>query len=193
MINLLPQDNRKQLKASVMNVILMRYVFFFAGTLIVVAASVAFIYLALLQSKNNLNHQLEDTKQRALAVAATKTESENLRQDIKNVDTIFNNQVHYSNLFIALAKALPADVYIKNFAISHAEMSKTTPIVKTLLVVAKNNDRVIETKKALERAKFISSVSINVVNSNDKAFEVDATIDITFDKKGLTEELSWRK
>lgn len=193
MINLLPQDNRKQLKASVMNVSLLRYVLFFVGTLLAMAASVGFIYIALLQSKSSLTNQLEESKQRALAIANIKTESEKLRQDIKNTDTIFNSQVHYSNLLTAVAKTLPSDVYILSFIISHAELAKTAPTVKTISIIAKNNDKVIETKKALEQSSYISSVSINSVTTEEKTGLIEASLQITFDKQGLAKEISWRK
>ncbi len=188
MINLLPSDNRKQLKASVLNTSLLKYIFFFVAILIAMAASVGLIYVNLIYTKNSLNQDLEQAKQRALTIQESKTEIEAFRDQINEADKIFSEQVHYSQLLTALAASLPSDVHFTGFKIS--EIDFKTP--QTVQVNTKNSDKIIETKQALEKTNFISSVSIASVAKDQKTGDIDGVLLLTFDQAGLKEVTKWR-
>lgn len=189
MINLLPQENRKHLKASQLNTVLLKYVFFFASTLIALTVSIGFIYLNLFYTKISIDKNLEDARGRAQTIAKSKQEASELQTQIQNIDKIYNQQIHYSKVLTALAQQLPDDVIIDAFHIGSNAFSKP----QTIQIHAQNHDKVIETKRALEKATFIAGVAINNVNTDQKNNVVSGTLTVSFNKQGLGELLQWRK
>lgn len=189
MINLLPQENRKHLKSSQLNTVLLKYVFFFISTLIALTVSIGFIYLNMVYTKISLDKSLSEARARAQTISKTKQEAQELQSKIKEIDTIYNQQVHYSKLYIAIAKQLPADVIISSFQVGADRLSKP----QILQVGAASHDKIIETKRSLEKAKFIMGVRINSVLTDQKTGVISGNLSVTFDKKGLGETLQWRK
>jgi hypothetical protein len=189
MINLLPADNRKQLRSSYTNTILLKYVVFFIGTMIAVVVSIAVIYINLLYTKGNIEQQLTDLKQRSQLVMQPKQQAEKLQNDLTEVDKIFSKQVHYSNFLVALAKGLPSDVAIQNLDIN--ETSLKAPII--IRVTTVNHDQILNTKRSLENQKFIDSVQISSIAHNEKTNRFDGILILNLNKKGLEETLQWRK
>lgn len=189
MINLLPQENRKHLKSSQLNTILLKYVFFFASTLAALTASIGFIYLNLIYTKISLEKNLGDARNRAQTIAKSKQEASELRSQIQEINTVYDQQSHYSQLFTALAKQLPTDVIISSFHVGTNVFSKP----QILQIHTYDHNKVIETKRALEKADFILGVSINNVTTDQKTDIISSTLTINFNKQGLEKVLQWRK
>lgn len=189
MINLLPLDNRKQLRASYVNTDLFKYIFLFIGTIIALVVSIAFIYITLLYTKGNIEQQLVEVKQRSQATIQTKQRAEQLQKNINEVDAIFSKQSHYSNFLVEFSKALPKDVAIQNLTLS--EQALKAPII--IQISTNNHDQMINTKRTLEKAKFIDSVSISSITHNEKTGKFDGILVLNLNKKGTEETLQWRK
>lgn len=189
MINLLPTENRKHLKSSQLNTILLKYVFFFIATLIALSISIGFIYLNMIYTKSTLEHNLNDARAQAQSVATAKQEATELQSQINDIANVFNKQVHYSKIFTSLAEKLPSNVQITSFQIGETAFIKP----QTIQIHAPSNDDVINTKRALKEVKFIDSISIISVATDQKTGTISSTLSITFDKKGLGETIQWRK
>lgn len=189
MINLLPTENQKHLQASQLNTTLLKYVFFFLAILLALTASIGFIYLNLIYTKISLEHNLEDARAQTQSIAKTKQQATELQTQIKDVANVFNQQVHYSKLFTALAEKLPSNVRISSFHVGDTAFIRP----QIIQIHAPTSDDVIKAKRALKQAKFIDSVSIASVVTDQKSGTVTGTLSVTFDKKGLGETLQWHK
>ena len=188
MINLLPPDNRKQLRASISNIALLQMLFFFISILLVLIVSISLIFLNLVQTKNSLNQQKTIAEVKAKTIASTKRQAEVIKQNLAAAGAIFNEQVHYSNLLVAMARALPSDALIRDFKINATSLTTT----QTLQILVPNSDRVIAAKHSLESAGFISSVSVSSV-ANNRGGGVGAVLVVTFNQAKLKEVLRWQK
>lgn len=187
MINLLPIDNRKQLRASIHNVTLRRFAFFFVGTLIVLTSSIFVIYFSITQTKSDLENQLQQVNQRAMVFAKTKQSADKLRSDLSNAHQIIKQQAQYSKLLIAIAQHLPHNIKISGLSLDDKSLKQ-----QLVQILSPNNDLVITTKQNLEKASFISKVDIQSVARDQKNGTVTAMFLITFDQTKLKETVQWQ-
>lgn len=188
MINLITASQRKQIRASINNLILMRYVFFLLITIIMTGSTIGLIYVSTIQTNTSLEKQLVESQARAAVFNDLRKEAQQLQTSIQKADKIMTEQVHYSKLFFKLAQILPAGTTISSFSITEKNISNN------LQLTAANNDQIIAAKKSLEESDLIDSVSIlNVANHSDKnAGETStANVILMFNKKALAETISW--
>lgn len=188
MINLITTSQRKQIRASINNLILMRYVFFLITTIIVTGSTIGLIYVSTIQTNASLEKQLVESQARAAVFNDLRKEAEQLQTSIQKAGKIMGEQVHYSKLFFKLAQILPAGTTISSFSITEKSISNS------IQLTAPNNDQIIAAKKSLEESDLIDSVSIlNVANRSekDKGETSTATIILQFNKKALAETISW--
>ncbi|MEI7917784.1 MAG: hypothetical protein WCH58_00150 [Candidatus Saccharibacteria bacterium] len=109
MINLLPEDTKKQLRAAHYNVILLKYITFLGAGMafLVLACGVSYFYL--LASSNSGSDKG--------TYAAAKKQLDSLKSSISITNNIFAERVSYSSVITAIAAALPAGTAINQLSI----------------------------------------------------------------------------
>ncbi len=191
MINLLPQANQKQLKASLYNVILARIIILFVITSVIISTLFGAVHLIFKKESEQLDQKLAIVKEESRSYQETKKKSEKIARELKDAKSIFDEQKHYSNFLSELAKSLPNDVAISAININPDILKKPTIVkIKTL-----TDDKVIETKRRMEQSYLIDLISINDIqtNTDPKAkLPKTATLSITFNPKGFNDSLKWQ-
>ena len=117
MINLLPEDTKKQLRAAHYNVILLECIVFLGvGILFLgIACGVSYIYLK--------NSDTSGSDKSTYAVA--KKQLDSIKNDISTTNNILSERISYSSVVIAIAAALPANTTINQLSIT-SNISNTT-------------------------------------------------------------------
>lgn len=188
MINLLPASEKKQLKASIDNSSLIKFVFFFLAILMTLILSVGFIYLNLIQSKKELEIKLEEVTRNSQKHNQTKQEAETLNSSLSKVDQVLKSKNNYSSLLIKLADILPSGSNINTLTINDKLSSSKHPIQ----ILADNRDTVAKVKQNLEQSPIIASSSI-VSLHKDGEHSYSILINLTFNPKELEKILKWKK
>lgn len=126
MINLLPYDQIKQLRAARANVILARYIIVLLVSTIFLAGCSYGVYLINNGIKNNADASNSDTAvQNSESVALQKKAGE-LQTKINKAKSVFASEIKYSDVLVNIAKALPNGVILDKIALSGTSFS--TPI-----------------------------------------------------------------
>lgn len=162
MINLLPYDMKKQLKAARLNSILLRYT-------IVLLASIVFLLLIglglnmyLQMTKDSIKQQVSQVTDSSMTIAEINTRLTNIQQQVSSVKTIVDSSINYGKILIGLGQALPAGVILDSINLSNTTISKPME----LTFYAKTNQAANNLKASLTSSSLLSNVSEPTI-SND--------------------------
>lgn len=195
MINLLPPQSKRQLRAARRNVVLRRYAVFIGLVAVLIAATFGFgNYLTVLE-RNRLNTELTARSGDAAKYAAVRASAAQFTKDLSTAKLILSKEVIFSNLIVDISQTLPPGVVLSELDLSTATFG--TEI--TIKARAKSADSgPISLKTALEQSELFSNVKIASIDERaavntealkpiEKAypvsFELLATIDAAAGKR----------
>lgn len=179
MINLLPIDNKKQLRASLHNTMLRGYVGLLFVFILIYAGVFGFVYITIKQSQDIYRQNEAANNQRVIAYVGMRQEAGELSSNINQAKLVLDQRVDYSKVLFEIAKTLPDGVSINAVRLE----SKLFEGEKPLEVNLANANQSADIKKLLENSGLFKSVVIvNVVNSN-KA--IKATFNVVFNREGF--------
>jgi len=182
MINLLPDETKKQLRAARINVTLARYLIFlaFASGFLVLACGTS--YLFLMNSRPSNTKPVSSTNQtETAAYDAAKAQYSTFTTSFSTAKTILDQQVSYSDIITSIGASLPTGVIIENLIIDGTKIN--SPI--TIQVKAKSADDAPKMKENFEKSTMFKSFSIQSVTTtqNDPSgYSVAISISLTINK-----------
>ena len=179
MINLLPVENKKQLRAAVHNRILVRYIFLLLITLLLSAAIFGFIYISLKQSQAIFKAQEAENNKKIVQYADMQKNASELNKNINQTKNVLAKRVDYSKVLFKLASILPKGVSISDIKLE----AKLFEGEKKLVINLTNANQASDIKKILETSKLFKSVSIFSVTNTERSKQV--TYNVVFDIKGF--------
>src|SRR6266542_973858 len=108
MINLLPQEEKKQFRAARTNTLLIRYNIALIGAMAFLGIAMAVVYIYLGNAKANSEQIITDNKAKASGYAAVESQANIFRSNLAIAKQILGNEVTYSKVILAIANLLPA-------------------------------------------------------------------------------------
>lgn len=179
MINLLPVDNKKQLRASLHNTILRGYIGLLVVFTIIYAGVFGFVYINIQQSQAIYKQNEIDSNKRVAAYADLKKDASELSSNLNQAKVVLSQRVDYSKVLFEIAKILPEGVSINAVRLESKLFDGEKPLEVNLV----NANQAAEIKKLLEDSGlFKSVVVVNVVN-NDRV--IKATFNVVFNRQGF--------
>jgi Tfp pilus assembly protein PilN len=181
MINLLPYESKKQIRAARSNVSLVRYLILIGVSMVFLAGFSATIYVVLVQTKASAENTTTTNESKESSYSAAEAEATTFRANLATTKTVLDQSVSYSNVMIAIAGALPAGVIIDSLTLSPATIG--VPIA--LEAHAQNNDEALLLKKNFSESPLFSNVSIQSLSSDgdtDSNYPVAITLSVTINK-----------
>lgn len=156
MINLLPPESSRQLRAARHNTILMRYVVGFSITL----GLIALVYVGVLglmrAAEVNSSSSSEASKQKIDRFASTAAEAKSYTSNLAMAKAIFASEPSYTSALQRIAQALPSGTVLQTLNLSPADISK--PV--TLTILAKTKQSALAVKSNLEQQKVARDITI---------------------------------
>lgn len=182
MINLLPDNDKHEIRAARTNVVLLRYNFLLLGIAGFLLASGLVVYALLTTTKGIAESTNEANNSRAAAYSTTRVEAEEYRKNLTIAKQILNNEVIYTDLVFAITNLLPSGIVLDNLNLNSKEFGTAT----NLSVHAKDYAAVAALKDAFEKSSLLSDVhfqSINNISSTvPQAYPIGVTINVTINK-----------
>lgn len=179
MINLLPKQNLKELRASKRNVLLRRYIVLLTLAIVLLTGIFVFMYATLEDSKKITAQVIVENDKRVASYKDTKLQGETLNNNLIQVKNILSQRVDYSKVLVRIAQILPANVSIQSIQLE----SKLFEGTKTIQINAPNLDSVVAAKAAFENSGLFSSVKID--STNEVKDSIQATFSLGFNRKGF--------
>jgi hypothetical protein len=186
MINMLPPDTKKELRAARTNVALLQYL------LILVLAAV---FLG--SASYGVHVYFNDTKTKAedlITLQSTdhvdqsqpiEVEAQALRNSLANARIVLNNEIRYSDILLAIAAQLPEGVIIKEITLNKQILSQ--PLSLNIFAVSTDAALKIESSFAEKPDVFsgFSLQSLSSSTSSDPKYPVSASIIFTINRAAL--------
>jgi len=163
MINLLPNETKKQLRAARTNTILIKYII----TVLIAAAflGLAFFvsYYIMNDSKITAENAITNVTASDTSYSPITTESNNFISNLSSAKSILGQQISYSTIIEKLLNALPAGVVLESpFSISNDTIK--SPITFKAYAKASNNETTLKTN--LQATSVFSGYSLQSIGNN---------------------------
>ncbi len=176
MINLLPYENKKQLRAARHNVILAKCMIFLMSGILFLTIACFGAYSLLRPGKSSGSAA---TDKESLSIIS---QANDIKSDIALSKNILNKHVKYSDIILELAGSLPSGVIISNLSINSTSLM--SPIQLTLQAVSE--EKAQETKNNLNKSAMFSKASIISVTSDttnsQPGYPATISLMVTIDK-----------
>lgn len=181
MINLLPNEEKRQIRAARTNVILLRY-------LIIIA--LAFMFLALITGASYyMLHQVNASSQQQIADrsnagskrrSTTSAQNQSFEASLVQAESLLATQVSYSTVLEHLGSALPSGVVLKSLTLTANSFNQPT----SLEFLATSDSVANQLEKSLQASPYFSSVTPGTVNndSGDPTYPISITYTVTINR-----------
>lgn len=129
MINYLPADQKKQLRAARTNVLLFRYnvaLIFAVGFLAIAMATVTVL---LSNEKKAAEDTIAANQAQAGNFATVQTHADSFRKDLTDAKLIFDGEISYSSLYLEISRLVPSGVTLDTLKLDPSQIG--TPITLT--------------------------------------------------------------
>lgn len=163
MINLMPDTEKKEIRAARANVILARYIVIilmaFAFLLLLLAGS----YVVLTQTKDSATKLMDANSNKAAVYSATKAQVDSLSASLTQTKTILNQEVLYSNVLINIGQQMPAGTVLDKIALNSASFTGT-PV--SLKAYAKTTNDAVALREKFQSTPIFTNVNFSSVSDS---------------------------
>jgi hypothetical protein len=130
MINLLPDNDKKQIRAGRTNVLLVRYNLLVVLSIIFLCLALGFAYYYLSSARQIAEDSVRDNVDQEGSYASVKAEADKFRSELSTAKTILDGQTSYAKAALNIAKLLPNGTALNSLKLD--EKSFTAPLVLTV-------------------------------------------------------------
>lgn len=182
MINLLPEDSKKQIVAARANVFLLNYIIVLGIAIIFLVSITIGVYFVLMSTKARADTIIKENQSKTSSFNNVEQQAKTLQASLKTAKDILDKEVIYSKIVIGIANAMPEGVVIDTLSLNPSILGTPT----TLQVFAKTNEAALELKRRFQRSPLFTDVSFSVITTNTSSaagdYPVNATLKLTIKK-----------
>lgn len=181
MINLLPTESKRQLRAARNNALLVRYII----VVIIAGLFANFIlvgsYTLLTRTKESQDSLIEASTSKAQAYSQTQTEINRLSVTLSGARTLLDQQVMYSHVLRNIGSSLTSGTIVDKIDLSSKNFVDT-PL--TLKVNGKDNQSIAQLRTNLSSVAYFSNVTIDNISETGGVvgYPVSATLTLKLTK-----------
>jgi Tfp pilus assembly protein PilN len=182
MINLLPPNEKHQLRAARTNTLLIRYniVFLIAVAFMGLAVIVTYFYLT--TTKANAERLVQENRSKVGDYATVDMQATQFRKNLATAKQILGNEVTYSKFIIDIAHLLPSGVILENLNLDAQTFGTQT----SLIAQAKTYDNALALKESLQKSSLFSDVhfeSIAASGNEATGYPITVNLSVTIKKE----------
>lgn len=154
MINLLPDDKKRDIKAARANVILLRYNFLSIAGFIALLLICLVFYIVLRAHEFSAVSKSEDNIAKAANYDTVKKEADAYKANLTVANKVFQNSVNYTSVVFEITKLLPSGVTLDNITVNAEDFGKQISFSGR----AKSYDKAMELKDKFQNSKIFTNV-----------------------------------
>lgn len=181
MINLLPDETKKQLHAARTNVVLVRY----TGVIVIAFLFLVFIVFGssflLAQSKASADLLVESNSADASIYGETQQTIVELSANLSGARTLLDSRVSYATFLRALGSQMPDGTVIESIKLTPQSFSGS-PV--TLQVFAESAEATVALRERLQSAPQFSNINLTSISENGgiEGYPVSASLSLTIEQ-----------
>lgn len=156
MINLLPPNERDQLRAARANTLLLRYNIVMVGVLIFMALALATVYFYLSAAKAHADSVVADNNARVSSYSQVNAQADAFRTSLSNAKGVLDKEISYSKTLLAISHQLPPGVVMDTLSLDAATFGVPT----TLALRAKGHAEGLAAKESFQKSPLFTDVHL---------------------------------
>lgn len=154
MINLLPDDTKRDIEAARTNVLLFRYNLLIITGLAGLALICGAFYVVLSMNESSSVTKSNDNSSRAAAYSDVQKAANEYKQNLTVASQILNNSVNYTSVVFAITKLLPQGVVLDSINLKAADFGQQT----TFSAHAKSYAQATQLKENFQKSDIFTNV-----------------------------------
>lgn len=183
MINLMPDDAKRELRAARTNVVLLRYMFVIALAATFLLAILAGAYMVLGRTQESAKQLIATNDLKADVYSATEAQVATLSSGLAETRGILNQEILYSKVLINIGQLMPTGTVLNEVALDSQSFSGT-PI--KLTVYAKTTQDTVALQNNFKNSPLFTNVSFEKVSDNSAGIDgypVSATLTLSLNRR----------
>lgn len=181
MINLLPDEAKRQISAARTNVTLVKYIFFLGLAAIFLAAACAFVYFFLINSKAAAEELIRNSNSNSTSYASVQNQANLLRNNLATAKGILDQEIVYSDIVTGIASVLPSGVVLDTLTLSNTTFG--TPL--KLQAHARTTEDALKLKDNFQKSPLFSNFTLESLSnseSNNTGYPVTVSISVIINR-----------
>ncbi len=162
MINLLPPDQQKEIRAARNNTLLLRYVILLFSALGFLLVALAITYFSLSQAGSQADETRMRNEERASGYASAQSTASQLRNDLSSAKSLFDDEIRFSLVVVRLSSLLPEGSAIDSLQIDSDSFLQPT----TLSVQIDSRAAAEALQNNFASSPYVSNVSLGNISTN---------------------------
>ncbi len=156
MINLLPDDAKREIHAARTNVTLVKYIVVLGLGVIFLCLISITVYFVLVSTRASAEAIVAENMSKTTAYSSVQAQANALRSSLASAKTILDKEVAYTKILTGITKVMPAGVVLDTLSLSPATLG--VPI--TIQAYAKTTSDALALKDNFQRTPLFSSVAL---------------------------------
>jgi hypothetical protein len=124
MINLLPDDIKREIRAARMNVILLRYNLLILSALGMMITLCLLFYIILQSTQSHAVSTSNDNSEKAASFASVRKEADEYRNNLSIASKILDNSLPYTTVIFQITKLLPTGVNLDGLSLNASDFGQ---------------------------------------------------------------------
>lgn len=180
MINLLPPEEKRQLRAARTNTLLARYNIILLGAVAFLGLAVGITYLYLTTTKAGADQVIRENATQTTQFANVLSEAQQFRSNLSIAKQILDREIAYTKVILAIAQVMPSGVVLESLALDSATFGTET----TLNASARDYERALAFKDALQNSSFFTNAHFQSVDTTGTGdYPVSISLNVTIAKE----------
>lgn len=180
MINLLPPNEKRELRAGRTNFLLVRYNIALLVALVFLFAAIGVVFVYLNNTKASAQATIEENKTKVAGYATVQSQATQFRSNLTTAKQILDKEVTYTKVILDIAQILPQGVVLQNLNLDSATFGTETMLVAQ----ATNYDRALALKAAMEKSPLFSNVHFATITAGSEgAYPLTVNMSVTINKE----------
>lgn len=175
MINLLPPEDKRLIRAGKANILLVRYCVISLLLAVPLFLLIGGTYFIMHSARETAQTDIQERTERTAEYKHIQAEADTFSKNLQTAKSILDDEVKYSRIAVKIAQALPDGITLD--ALQLNESSFGTPI--TLNATGKNYDDALRLKTAFERSELFSDPHLQQVTLQGEGNEQNVSIAIS--------------
>lgn len=180
MINLLPIENKKEIRAARANRLLVRYNFMLLGAVAFLMLATGIVYIYLTNTKSSTEQTIAENNQKVSSYAVAQAQANNFKSNLTTAKQILDREVTYTKVILEIAHLLPPGVTLNTLSLD----AKTFGTETTLVANAKSYAAALSLKDSFQNSKLFTNVHFQSISSGDSvgAYPYVVNLNVTIQK-----------
>ncbi len=186
MINLLPKEQFRQLRAARSNVLLLRYNIGLSFVALFLGLVIAGIYFFLVNIHQTADATIVENQAKVNDFGTVRSQADEYRANLAKAKELFDKEIRYSKIYLEIARLLPSGTALDTLSLT----SETIDQPLTLAVKIRGEDQAISALKSFQSSemfnKSASYGSLTMNSGDDKGtYPYIITLQVTINKGAI--------